>query len=270
MKTLRLIIFVFTVMLATATMCAAVYANGKIDTSRASDGLVTFEFSGDLKATQIRLWIQLKGEDQSNPHMNVNPTTYPLNRGTGAYDLKIMEVMPDNKGKVVEQTSVTLHNEPDEKIMFTASNIDVDFDKSVVAIPEYKIFTEGLSDNAAIDKLYEEVVNAYGYDHDRAKAVVNSTLKGYRPVIDDVYREKKGICFDYSAMLAGTLRSRGVPVKLVKGYAADLGEYHAWNEVLVDGTWVVVDTTFDSAYAHAGQPYTFAKDPDKYQATGYF
>ncbi|MBU5438687.1 transglutaminase domain-containing protein [Tissierella sp. MSJ-40] len=43
------------------------------------------------------------------------------------------------------------------------------------------------------------------------------------------------------------LRSQGIPTKLVKGYKNDLKAYHAWNEVLLDNNWVIVDTTYDAA-----------------------
>ena len=42
-------------------------------------------------------------------------------------------------------------------------------------------------------------------------------------------------------------RSQGLPTKLVKGYAKGVDGYHAWNEVLIGGKWVVVDSTFDAA-----------------------
>ena len=69
---------------------------------------------------------------------------------------------------------------------------------------------------------------------------------------------KKGICFDYASLMAGMLRSQGVPCKLVVGYAGTA--YHAWISVWsaetgwVDGAiyfdgsvWQRMDPTFASS-----------------------
>ncbi len=44
------------------------------------------------------------------------------------------------------------------------------------------------------------------------------------------------------------LRSIDIPTKLVMGYKNDIEKYHAWNEVYLDGKWINLDTTYDSAY----------------------
>jgi len=70
----------------------------------------------------------------------------------------------------------------------------------------------------------------------------------YLPDIEKTYLEETGICYDYAALFAAMLRSIGIPTKLVKGYSKENPEvYHAWNEVLINGTWIVVDTTLDAS-----------------------
>ena len=59
-------------------------------------------------------------------------------------------------------------------------------------------------------------------------------------------------------------RSEGIPIKLVKGYSRYTDVYHAWNEVFINGKWVVVDTTFDSVYYSNRQDYTFQKNSSDY------
>ena len=71
-------------------------------------------------------------------------------------------------------------------------------------------------------------------------------------------KEKTGICFDYAALMAGMLRSQGVPCQLVVGYAGKA--YHAWINVWseekgwIDGviyfdgeSWQRMDPTFASS-----------------------
>ena len=63
----------------------------------------------------------------------------------------------------------------------------------------------------------------------------------YLPDVDSTLSEKKGICFDFAALMCCMLRSQGIPTQLVIGYADAC--YHAWNRVYVDGQWRLIDTT---------------------------
>ena len=77
-------------------------------------------------------------------------------------------------------------------------------------------------------------------------------------MLDTVLEEKKGICFDYAALMTGMLRSQGIPCKMVFGYAGTI--YHAWISVWsetdgwIDGViwfngtgWQRMDPTFASS-----------------------
>ena len=57
------------------------------------------------------------------------------------------------------------------------------------------------------------MVNNITYDTELAETVKS----GYLPVLDKVLESKKGICFDYAALMTGMLRSQSVPCKLVVG-----------------------------------------------------
>jgi len=102
--------------------------------------------------------------------------------------------------------------------------------------------------------VYDYVVGNLVYDYDRAATVKS----GYLPELDRVLEEKKGICFDYAALMAAMLRSQEVPCKLVVGYAGST--YHAWISVWteedgwIDGAiffdghmWKRMDPTFASS-----------------------
>jgi len=270
MKFKKLIVFTVAALIFTALAVATVYANAAIDTSRVADGLVKYEYDGDLEVTSIHASLELIGGTRITPRFRVSPAVLPMNLGQGTYEFKVLQKMPDGKGMAIVEASSVLNTEIDEKLIYTSSTMEINFDASKFAIPSYKKLTDGLEENDAINKVYEDVVNNYTYDYDKMKAVVSKTIVDYRPVIDEIYEIKKGICYDYSAVLGGALRSQGVPVKLCKGYVVDTEVYHAWNEILVDGKWIVVDSTADAAYAEAGAPYKFAKDSKKYKATSYF
>ena len=105
---------------------------------------------------------------------------------------------------------------------------------------------------AKVKVIYEYVVNNLTYDTAKAQSVQS----GYLPVLDDVLAAKKGICFDYAALMTGMLRSQDVPCKLVVGYAGEA--YHAWVSVWTKETgWVDGAIYFDGTTWHRMDP-TFA------------
>jgi transglutaminase/protease-like cytokinesis protein 3 len=60
------------------------------------------------------------------------------------------------------------------------------------------------------------------------------------------------------------LRSEGIHTKLLKGYKSDMKEYHAWNEVLIDGNWVTIDTTYDAALNNLKNKPSMYKNSNEY------
>ena len=75
---------------------------------------------------------------------------------------------------------------------------------------------------------------------------VSGSVSSSRPDVDSVMAEKKGICFDYAALMASMLRSQGVPVKLVVGYTSQ-GVYHAWINVWSEEGDCAMETTSESS-----------------------
>lgn len=102
---------------------------------------------------------------------------------------------------------------------------------------------------------HEYVTENYVYDTEKAQSVKS----GYLPDLDKVYKAKKGICFDYSALLAAMLRSQGIPCRMLTGYVPEQ-QYHAWNEIYTQEEgwvtkvlyfngkkWELTDSTFGAA-----------------------
>ncbi|MCI9382900.1 MAG: transglutaminase domain-containing protein, partial [Lachnospiraceae bacterium] len=78
----------------------------------------------------------------------------------------------------------------------------------------------------------------------------------YLPDVDATLQERKGICFDYSALFAAMLRAQDIPVRLAIGYVQPDNIYHAWNQVYLDGEWVWMDSTFGPESAYTEENYT--------------
>ncbi|UUZ86988.1 transglutaminase-like domain-containing protein [Paenibacillus sp. P26] len=89
--------------------------------------------------------------------------------------------------------------------------------------------------------------------------------------MEAAFETNQGICYDASALFAAMLRSSGVPVKLVQGYAPGIRQYHAWNEVYLEGKgWITMDVTTDAQYIRAGLAVNPWKDRSLYRAAASF
>ncbi|MDO4530824.1 MAG: transglutaminase-like domain-containing protein, partial [Bacillota bacterium] len=178
-----------------------------------------------------------------------------------------------NKYAVVVSASfkVMLKN---EFVPYLAPNQYVDYAAAPKAVAKGKEITAGISDPLQkVAKVYDYVVKNLTYDKQKAATVQS----GYLPVIDQVLAAKKGICFDYAALMTGMLRSQGIPCKLVVGYAGTA--YHAWisvwtketgwidNAIYFDGnTWHRMDPTFASSAKENDTVMQYIGDGKNYTA----
>ncbi|MEK6923609.1 MAG: transglutaminase-like domain-containing protein [Candidatus Micrarchaeota archaeon] len=85
-----------------------------------------------------------------------------------------------------------------------------------------------------------------------------------------VFENNAGTCDEYSHLFAALARSLGIPTKFVAGFvcSGDCDEpsnwgAHAWNEVLANGSWVPVDSTFNEAVVLDATHVKFAEGFDQ-------
>jgi len=146
----------------------------------------------------------------------------------------------------------------DEFKPFLYPNQYVDYAQAVNTIAKAKELCENTTD--ALEKVgivYDFVVDELSYDKQRAANVKS----GYLPDLDQVLAEKKGICFDYAALMTGMLRSQEIPCKLVVGYAGEA--YHAWISVYTEKSgWIDGIIYFDGKAWQRMDP-TFASSANK-------
>lgn len=231
----------------------AVEKNGRavIDYSNAADGYVMVQFTA---ATERQLMAQVAGPTTTYTYYLPAGewTTFPLSDGNGSYKVTVLEHTSGTKYAVVLSATVkvTLN---DEFEPFLRPNQYVDYTSAPKTIDKAAELTKDVSDPLTkVEKIYDFVVKNLTYDKAKAKTVKN----GYLPVLDEVLAAKKGICFDYASLMAGMLRSQGVPCKLVVGYAGTA--YHAWINVWTEETgWIDGVIFFDGSVWHRMDP-TFA------------
>jgi len=190
---------------------------------------------------------------------NIQPgkwEVFPLSEGDGLYTISVYENAYDSKYALMlsTQCEVSLR---DEFAPFLHSNQYVDYSSAPDTLAMAEELTRDMEDELEmVEAVYNFTIENISYDGELA-AVVKS---GYLPELDAVLASGKGICFDYAALMTGMLRSRGVPCKLVVGYAGSV--YHAWISVWTSGEgWIDGLIFFDGSSWHRMDP-TFASGDD--------
>ena len=241
-----------------------------IDYSNTKDGYVMVKYTA---STTKRLKAQVKGPTTTYTY-NLTAgkwETFPLSDGNGKYQVTVYENVSGTKYSSVLSlsTSVTL---TDEFAPFLRPNQYVDYSVATNTIAKAQELTKGLTDPLdKVEAIYNFVVKNLTYDKKKASTVQS----GYLPVLDTVLKQKTGICFDYAALMAGMLRSQGIPCKLVVGYAGTV--YHAWISVwseetgwvdgviFFDGTsWQRMDPTFASSGKQSASIMQYIGDGKNY------
>ncbi|MCT8978550.1 transglutaminase-like domain-containing protein [Clostridium sp. CX1] len=186
---------------------------------------------------------------------------YPLQMGSGKYDVTLLENLEGKKYVEVESWNIEAKI-TNPNAMYLISNKIVDFSKANTAVNKAAALTKDIvSNDKKVQVIYSYLINNVNYDYNKLKTVQT----GYVPDIDAVVKSSKGICYDFSAVFAGMLRAVGVPTKVVMGYSDNVKGYHAWNEVYLDGKWIVVDTSVDSQVKGTSASIGMYKLSDSYQ-----
>ena len=222
-----------------------------IDVSNTEDGYIMVRYLGQ---TEKKLKVLLQGPGNRYSY-NLVPGQWavlPLSAGNGQYEAGVYINVVDKKYATVMRAEFE-GEMTDEFAPFLRPNQYVNYTEATQAVALGLEITAGLED--ALQKVaavYDYVVTNISYDYDRAATVKS----GYLPDLDQVLEEKKGICFDYGALMTAMLRSQEIPCKLVVGYAGQT--YHAWISVWTEEEgWIDGAIFFDGRVWHRMDP-TFA------------
>jgi transglutaminase-like putative cysteine protease len=228
----------------------------KVDTENST---VSINYNTDNYST-IKVVVR-KGFEQYVYNLTSFGETFPLQMGKGTYAVGVYEKVEGSKYKRI--ASETIEVNADENAVYLASVQNVKWDVESTTTQIAQTLTEGLeTDQEKVEAIHQYIVENIVYDYEKANMVTSR----YNPNVEDTMSSKKGICYDYSSVTAAMLRSLEIPTKLVKGDSNATNVYHAWNEVLIDGEWVVVDTTADAASWSMGVELSYEKDSSDYFA----
>lgn len=258
-----LTLFVLVTSVQVSTANASSVESGWLNTSQLSQGVVQVSYDVP-KDKRIKLMITKDNKSYSyNLYASKSTETFPLQQGNGAYKVSVLENTSGNKYKVLSSETVDL-SMSNTNAVYLSSVQNVKWNSSDKAVLKAKQLTQGLTtDEAKVQAIYNYIVANVKYDYTLAANVTQD----YIPNNDNTLASKKGICYDYASLFATMLRSEGIPTKLVMGNTSYVSVYHAWNEVLLNGKWVTIDTTVDAGlgknketgFTKASSKYTAAK-----------
>lgn len=259
----RLVGFVLMIIFLSSTTFFSIAAavQNSVDTTLIKQGVVSVQFSG---RNDVRRKVMIaKGSSQYVYNMTADSESFPLQLGNGTYKINLLENQSGNKYKVVSSYTVDLDLKNENAVFLNSIQI-IKWDNESKAVKKAKDLTKNMkNDEDKVKAIYEYITKNFTYDFDK----LSELTPDYVPDLDKTFESNKGICYDYSSVLAGMLRSIGIPAKLVKGYAPNVKEYHAWNEVYIQsqGKWVTIDTTVDSQLRQAKKKVSMIKDNTKYK-----
>lgn len=250
------------------------FGNSKVtlDVSNSSQGYCMVKYSGGQ--TKIKVQVT-KGSNTYTYDLNARSSyeTFPFSEGSGSYSVKVFENVSGNQYSQAfsQDLSVSLAN---EFVPFLYPNQYVDFSAgSAVVQMSNQLAAPAADQVGVVTSIYDYVVGNFTYDTAKAQSVQS----GYLPNVDQVLAAKKGICFDYAAVMTAMLRSQDIPAKLVVGYTGSV--YHAWvnvyienvgwvdNFIYFDGVnWKLMDPTFASSGGNSAEVQQYIGNGANYQA----
>lgn len=236
-----------------------------IDTGDIPKGVVDIAYQSD-KPQKIKVIIQKDSQKYTyDLRADGSQQSFPLQMGNGDYQVSVLQNTQGTEYRCLKTEKVSLAL-ADESTVYLNSIQNVDSVSSLVATEAERLTSGMADDEAKVEAIYNYIVSNCSYDYNKK----NTVQTGYIPDPEDTLLTQKGICYDYASLFAAMTRGVGIPCKLVKGYADDIVGYHAWNEVSVDGKWVVVDAASDIQRRAAHTPYTMEKPAASYTKTSEF
>lgn len=246
-------------------------AKAVIDYSNTADGYVMVKYTGTNKQVRTRVTGPSGVTYTYHQSLSGDYDVLVLSDGSGSYQIEVYENTSGSRYALALSQTVTVTLK-DEFAPFLRTNKYVSYTEgSQVVTKAAELCRDKKTENEKIKAVYDYVVTNFSYDYELAKTVTS----GYAPDLDSVMTKKKGICFDYAAVMAAMLRSQGIPTKLVFGNAGTV--YHAWIStysaeagwitaaIYFNGKeWKLMDPTFASTAKSSDEIMKFIGDGKNY------
>jgi transglutaminase-like putative cysteine protease len=230
----------------------------------------------------VELIIHKEGDDSANvssrqsPHVvsDVNGHfTIPgdLLEGAGTYtvDVKFQNFALQNSYDNVKSVKVENQDNKDAQYLVPSDHVQSD-DPKIMALSAQIVTRAGASTDLEKAKAIHDWISVnVRYDSQELKQMDDQEETTWKRTALDVLNQSPqpaGVCYGQSLLFAALARAQGLPTKVDSGNVA--GGTHAWNEVLVGGSWKPIDTTWDDGIISGGREVAVEKYFD--MSTGSF
>lgn len=226
------------------------------DITSADMGVIKVTYSGECGKVKVRI---TKNEAVYDYDLDPEGTVFPLQSGSGTYNIKVLENVSGKTYAVAldEDFNADIKSEfspylvPSQYINYSQ------YDDCVYKAAELCAGKSGTVEKAAA--MFGYITSNVKYD----KELAASVKSGYVPNPDQTLESGKGICFDYASLFASMCRSQNIPAKLVMGYVRG-NVYHSWNEIYTEESgWVTVDIFLKGSGWELLDPTFYASASDK-------
>ncbi|MGI6145152.1 MAG: transglutaminase domain-containing protein [Clostridia bacterium] len=201
-----------------------------------------------------KIWLCVRGPAGEVTYYPINVTNntfqyqLSLRFGPGTYTIWVGNDSQNFDGSIRFEVINSLN----EDLRYSEPSAYIDSDNQIVTSLSNSLINPKMTDEEKLKAIYGWVTRNISYDY-KAYQEQKNELKPASLII----QEKKGMCRDYSFVVAALARAAGLEARVVFGQASDSKNspkiYHAWNEVKIDGSWVSLDATWDAGYIRAGK-----------------
>lgn len=207
-----------------------------VDASHAEEGYILARASVGSKKLKLRV---THGDETYTYDLNGEGEyeVFPLQLGSGSYAVSLYKNVKSNRYSKEGEVSLKVSLNREDAAFLCPSQY-VNYTPDSPAVQASAELCENLTtDEEKLSAIREFMTRGFAYDYVRALTGPGSYLGD----VDGCFETRLGLCQDFAAVAACMLRVQGIPTQLVIGYADE--NYHAWNNVLIDGEYRRLDIT---------------------------
>lgn len=191
-KTKLLLFFIIAILLFSSIAVNA-SSNITIDAQKADEGVIRI-FSNKLDK-KIKVMVE-KDSTKYYYDLNKEEDFFPLQLGQGNYTVTVLENTSGNKYKALDKKSFKADITEDNSVYLKSIQL-IFWEENMEAIKLAKAIVKDEQSKAkVVQAIYDYIINNIQYDYEK----IDKLSADYIPEIDSVLKDKKGICYDYSAL----------------------------------------------------------------------
>lgn len=231
------VVFAMITVLSVIGMAQAGATDLTIDSQNANNGYVTINYTS---TSRLKVGIRYNGGRETFLDCASGTSNFALEKGNGTYTVALYSNVAGTKYKEVTKSTVNATMK-DAFAPFKVSTSEVSFVPGDSVSKKADELCKGKTESEKVVAIWNFINDKYQYNYRFADQITSGQVKQYTPDPNAVLAADKGICYDFASLFAAMCRYEKIPCKIVKGYVGN--NYHAWNQVYVDGSWQKVNLT---------------------------